>query len=388
MQFHKTSNVIIEQHASYKIIYGRWDRIFGVWKSQINTVVGAKDALPTWPLLNEADALLLKRDDDFNSLFSAYTNLIPEKYRQLASPLGHWQWIILEGIWTIPNFASFLHTEKVSRGLGFVVMCYLLNDPHCMNREERKLFNQKIMSQKRLKTLSEITSVQYSQQILKNLSKVDATTITLPQLKCLILALSDEHIARTISHLEVVSSDLIEALNSIKPWLLVPNVIRIIGQQFHSSVLLLDAFDSLNTLAQRLGNEAFEQQVITSLNHATNISELVTSIETWTEEEFVLNEDVGPFPPPPVQGSETLVPILTWLELMTEGRTMHHCVGIYASKVTMNVAYYYQWHGDERATVELIKSNKGKWIVGEVFGACNAVLEAKTINQINTIMKG
>jgi hypothetical protein len=59
------------------------------------------------------------------------------------------------------------------------------------------------------------------------------------------------------------------------------------------------------------------------------------------------------FPPPPLPGTDTIVPITTVAELDAEGRSQHHCVAGYAASVLAGDRYIYRVLAPERATLEI-----------------------------------
>ena len=59
------------------------------------------------------------------------------------------------------------------------------------------------------------------------------------------------------------------------------------------------------------------------------------------------------FPPPPLPGSETIVPITTAEELDAEHRAQQHCVAQYAASVSAGDVYFYRVLAPERGTLAI-----------------------------------
>jgi hypothetical protein len=76
-------------------------------------------------------------------------------------------------------------------------------------------------------------------------------------------------------------------------------------------------------------------------------------------ERFLAHHGTEHFPPPPVPGSPTIRPITTITALVDEGRRMHHCVASRTSGIMSGRRYYYSVHRPERATLEIVYTNKG-----------------------------
>lgn len=78
------------------------------------------------------------------------------------------------------------------------------------------------------------------------------------------------------------------------------------------------------------------------------------------------------FPPPPLPGTELVVPITTHHALVEEGRTMHHCIRSYAERVACGAVYVYQLLAPERATIAIARRENG-WELLDMRGRSNFV---------------
>lgn len=66
------------------------------------------------------------------------------------------------------------------------------------------------------------------------------------------------------------------------------------------------------------------------------------------------------FPPPPIKGSELLVPIKTWLEMFNETQlTGVEFDAFWYESVNEGVAYFFKWLGNPRATVLVVWEDAG-----------------------------
>jgi len=82
-----------------------------------------------------------------------------------------------------------------------------------------------------------------------------------------------------------------------------------------------------------------------------------------------INED---FPPPPLPGTDGIIPIRTAMELLMEGIEMHHCVYCHLQKIQAGEAYVYKVLSPERATLKIARSRYGGYRIEEIRLACNA----------------
>ncbi|MEI8141008.1 MAG: PcfJ domain-containing protein [bacterium] len=74
------------------------------------------------------------------------------------------------------------------------------------------------------------------------------------------------------------------------------------------------------------------------------------------------------FPPPPIPGTETIVPLESYAELKRESDTQNNCVGrgrTYAEKVLSGEIYIYRVLAPDRHTLSIVKRG-GCWQIGEL----------------------
>jgi len=77
------------------------------------------------------------------------------------------------------------------------------------------------------------------------------------------------------------------------------------------------------------------------------------------------------FPPPPLPGTEHILPITSAADLRREGRAQHNCVGSYAESVLNGKIYVYRVLKPERATLSIRPGFGGAWFISELKCTCN-----------------
>jgi hypothetical protein len=88
------------------------------------------------------------------------------------------------------------------------------------------------------------------------------------------------------------------------------------------------------------------------------------------------------FPPPPLKGTDAIIPITTARELVEEGRLQHHCVGSYITQVAWyKKIYVYRIVHPERATLAVIR-RRGAWRIHELRLACNETPSLETYHAV------
>ncbi len=78
-----------------------------------------------------------------------------------------------------------------------------------------------------------------------------------------------------------------------------------------------------------------------------------------------------PLPPPPVEGTETIVPITSIQDLFNEGREQHNCVASYIEHIAIQQrTYIYKVLRPERCTLALTQKDN-IWVPTEIKKDCN-----------------
>ena len=75
------------------------------------------------------------------------------------------------------------------------------------------------------------------------------------------------------------------------------------------------------------------------------------------------------FPPPPIPGTSTIIPLQSFAELKAESAEQSNCVGTttsYAERVRAGLLYVYKVLAPERHTLSLVKFGSNCWTIGEL----------------------
>ena len=96
-----------------------------------------------------------------------------------------------------------------------------------------------------------------------------------------------------------------------------------------------------------------------------------------------LSPDEVEFPPPPLPGIETLVPIQSVPELRQEGQRQHNCVGSYWRRVAHGEIYVYRVLAPERATLSIKCNASGNWCRDELKASHNRRVQSDTRRHVD-----
>ena len=84
------------------------------------------------------------------------------------------------------------------------------------------------------------------------------------------------------------------------------------------------------------------------------------------------------FPPPPLPGTTSIVPVTTLKELQAEGKKQRNCVGSYAARIRNGECYVYRVLDPGRATLSLCAKDY-EWHISELKGRANCVVSPATL---------
>lgn len=99
----------------------------------------------------------------------------------------------------------------------------------------------------------------------------------------------------------------------------------------------------------------------------------------------VVSIEVGPppreFPPPPVPGTDAIVPIGTRAMLIEEGRFQRNCVADYAGAIAAGRMAVYRVMEPQRCTLSLVPTH-GIWVIDQLKASCNRAARGTTMRAV------
>ncbi len=113
---------------------------------------------------------------------------------------------------------------------------------------------------------------------------------------------------------------------------------------------------------------------------AANMAAARRTTAAWLEHSPYAHYDL-PWPAPPIPGTDSIVPVLSYDELVREGQEMHHCVVERAVAVRSGHAYIYRVLSPSRATL-CLKRSDGEWWLGQLRGPRNKTVDTQVSAQI------
>jgi len=93
--------------------------------------------------------------------------------------------------------------------------------------------------------------------------------------------------------------------------------------------------------------------------------------------------DKRPYPPPPFDGTPTIIPITDHIDLQSEGLVQNNCVYTYLRAVKIGGFYIYRVTEPERATLSIFRGTDGCWRRAELKAVNNGKPERETVNVVD-----
>ena len=88
------------------------------------------------------------------------------------------------------------------------------------------------------------------------------------------------------------------------------------------------------------------------------------------------------YPPPPLSGTEAIIPLSSYDALTNEGRIMSHCVASYEDDIVLRqVSYVFKVLYPERATLEIRRDSveSWDWYINSIKAVKNGAVSKKTV---------
>lgn len=208
------------------------------------------------------------------------------------------------------------------------------------------------------------------------LRKVTLDALTVPTLLYLRDSLADPRAQKMLAHAPRLNAGVLriatdpELRGRVTPALLDDVARRTGDARRPESAYLLRDYLAMHRLLRAGGRDPEPLGSLAQL-HARH-DELVDELGTAGIDARDLGVDLdAPFPPPPVQGSQVIVPLTTMRQLLDEGREQRNCAASYGERVAQQRrAYVYRVLWPERCTLAL-EWQGGRWVPGDLRRAGN-----------------
>mgnify|MGYP006425436489 CR=1 FL=1 len=385
------TGTLLEELDMRRHVYGLWDKLFGCWKIDTGSHT-SHEIVPTWVPLNSRgiwrDPLDIRFENapkaswllspkwryEANAAFVAYFDGIPKRIRRLVGGLEDFQWLALDLIWQVPEFAAFLDDEIHEKRIQYFFACCALAGVVRMPRTERWKFAKSIMATRRPEFLTRLSGIKCTKSTIRILYKLGTKAQGANCYQFLLRAAHEPAAAKVFAHAPRIKPAGIEAWLELPEPARLPNLLGFI-------IAEPDIFEDLGEIARQIPKDMPAiwdrmEQALSTVCAASDIAE-------W--EERILDE--VDFPKAPFAGCEQLRPLNSGQEMRREAREMHNCLVDMISTVLRGRAYFYHWDGPLPSTVMLEPCSGGGWYVSEILGRDNAVIAGQSVRRITRLIE-
>ncbi|MFA7344909.1 MAG: hypothetical protein WC003_11445 [Terrimicrobiaceae bacterium] len=226
-----------------------------------------------------------------------------------------------------------------------------------------------IVAKRRQREIADWVGFPSTEAVVKILAKIPPESASLESLKSLRILIRNPEVMKLLSHLPRINAGVLgilaerRLLDMTKPTLLADIADRP-EEDFHPH-----ARETLLHIAEMLALVAPNSPlpIFSSLSKLQSFHD-----ETTAEFLRVTSQKDGPLPNPPIAGTDNILPILTCNDLREEGRLQKNCVGGYVERIQKGGIFVYRVSKPKRATLSIVKTPEGDWIIGELKCCANA----------------
>lgn len=235
------------------------------------------------------------------------------------------------------------------------------------------------MPQQELLELLHLPGTKSAVKLMRKMAPQSASPDNLDLLRKL---MKDDDLIQKTRHLQSINAGILSLLCRKKALheFLTPKLLQEVSNNPKSkfSPFAFSMLDETVSTLRRLDDR--REQRLPAIKNLKQLHRLHTEILTAYGEQQSRKQnelDSRPFPKPPIPGSRHIKPLTSDKALYAEGSAQHNCVGGYGRSVRSGSKYIYSVTAPERATLA-IQHFEGRWIIGELFAACNKPVQKAT----------
>jgi hypothetical protein len=391
---------LLEELDGRRFVYGLWDNLFGCWEIDAKSHT-TNEIVPTWVPLNARgvwrDHLDIRFENaarfgglfspkwryEANAAFAAFFSSIPTRIRGVVAPFGRYQWVALDMIWQIPEFAHFLDDEIFNGSQQYALACLALANAASLSRADRRDLAFSIMQTKRTDLLSDLSGQTVSRKSLRLLYKLGERPCERGVYSGLLNIGCQESLSKALSHTDAIDPQILELVCGLPEAFLNPNLARMLFDHHEICRSLLPKdntnsnFQTIVDLYPRL-SRLWRDRTMSSLAALSNADALIEWSDQWSARLIAILR----FPSPPFEATPYLTPLTTAADMQREGRDMQNCVSGMIGSVVAGEVYFYRAACAEQATVMIEKSQDAGWRFAEAHGYDNQPLPPQTLHAL------
>ena len=261
----------------------------------------------------------------------------------------------------------------------------LLVDYAEYHRIDRPTF-QRMVKRRRVAILREMGLVD-SAAAVRVLARTGPGLMTNSQLQSVFQVCEDETMVSMLHHVIKPTPMIYPLLFKYRHWVW-PHFLQMASSC--ATQAEVNAWVSIVQDSLRMGASLRQLHGISSQNQLTRLHDrLVERYNARTDAVEIarLSQEYGAYPPPPITGNEMIQPLVSWEELVNEGREMRHCVASWHYRVKLREVFIYRVYGADRLTLAIARQGDG-WRILEVKSYCNRPAPTYDLHKIQQWLSG
>ena len=380
----------------WKLAFGLWNKFHGAWITDRETGK-SREIIPDWIPLNElgtygthprpfhkGDFYPFPRNQyakcKISSAFVAYFDQIPARIRRVVGQLRGHQWLALDLIWQVPEFAWFLDAEITDGRRHYFHACVELSGVERMSRSARRQFAISLMSRRRADFLSGLTGAQHTKKSCRLFAKMlgDEPWPTKSYKEILDIA-GTKTGSKALCHAELIDFLGISLWLNLPALLQISNLLRLFVTDSYASMHFVAEIEAIFPRLSDGTLKRVRSSLVTVSDHWT--------LSTWVDRNLESYLKELPFPKPPVTGNENLLPLSSSDSMRREALSMRNCLDGEIRSVRAGARYYYHWSGSEDATILLEQNSENDWYFSQVLGLGNEPVSKQTRLYVEAVVE-
>ena len=341
--------------------------------------------------------------------FSAFRKEIPDHIAKVVSPFLSHQWPLM----------ALLHAQPSAMDLATsnpALACCVANNNEFRRTKVKVAAIQAVSyAPRKQRDIAKWLGFPDSEAVVKILKRVPPESASPGVMRMLRSVLSEcPDIMKLLGHLQIINEEVIELIG---PWrvreLVTSKLLHEVSKNTDGADVVRPADIILASLA--ILNEMKDERKLRPFQSITQIHSLQAKVDAdylqWQDQLRRLaevrrqrqeqqrvrlgearlergslprrNSGRQPFPKPPLPGTDSIVPITSWVELESEGAEQRNCVVTKAQSILAGRYFVYRVMKPERATLAISYYPSGSWYRSELRAAGNQKVGKETIRMVD-----
>ena len=367
--FRKSSNseqaAFLENGDGYTLRYIYPDGTFPVTRH----VPKSCEQLHLWRLRTSEE---IERDE--RNAYGEFYSPIPIEVRKVTANYSDRHWHMLEFMAKCPGALELVQSNPA------LAFCLASNWEFHKPAAVRPMRSARSLICQKQRDILKWLGFPGTESVRKTLKKVPGRIINIERALNLRDAMRNPDLMKLLTHVPQINAGVIKfASDPAMVRYITPNLLSEVAankgdfKRPQTSFILKDSLRMMELMGQNtcgfvfnsiMEINAFHDELVVTMNNRAN---------GW--------ERVKRFPPPPVEGTEDIIPLIKAEQLTEEGRQQKNCIASYARSVKEGNIYIYRVLSPQRATLSL-RHRGGGWVLSELKGKCNRAVTNETIRAV------